>query len=317
MNYILKKMTAVCGAAIASLGCAANVFAADFLDMPDNWTTQALENAVKNGLLYGEETENGMRVNPDDNITRAQMAAIIVRAFGATETSDISRYADVDQDAWYYTELSKAVAMNAFQGDGKNMNPEKNITFQECFTVLSQVLFLEIDDESSLDQFTDVAEVAQWARPYAAKIVGNGYWDGIDGKLLPTEYITRSQFAVLMDNLVKTYVNEPGTYSEFEDGNVLVRSDDVILEGTKVKGAVIVGDAVSEKGFTLSDTYVDGYLYVRGGGQNVRVTDNSSVGRLILVTPNLKVSLDETSQTRKGGWTCHKSDTISLFLDMK
>ena len=283
-----------------------------FLDMPDNWTTQALKNAVKNGLLFGEETAEGMMVKPDDNITRAQMAAIIVRAFGATQTADISRYPDVDQNAWYYTELSKAVAMNAFQGDGKNMNPNKNITFQECFTVISQVMFMSYDDKTCLDVFSDRAEIAEWAVPYAAAIVGNGYWDGIDGKLLPTTYITRSQFAVLMDNLIQIYITEPGTYSEFDKGTVMVKSDEVIISGTKIQGGLIVGDAVSGTGFTLVDTYVDGILTVRGGGHNVHITENSSVGRTHLVTPELTVTFDGTSESRNGGWTCHKTDKVKL-----
>ena len=50
-----------------------------FSDMPDDWSTAALQSAVDNGLLNGA---NGM-IMPEENLTRAQMAAVINRAFGA------------------------------------------------------------------------------------------------------------------------------------------------------------------------------------------------------------------------------------------
>lgn len=316
MNKILKRAVALCGAGVISISCAWSALAAEFIDMPDNWTTSALENAVKNGLLYGEEDINGlgMRVNPDDNITRAQMAAIIVRAFGATKTTDISKYSDVDSGAWYYNELAKAVSMNAFRGDGDKMNPGNNITFQECFTVLSQVLQLQIytKDSSSLQVFTDVGDIAEWAVPYATAIVGSGFWDGIDGKLLPKTYITRSQFAVLMDNIVKTYINEPGTYSDFEEGNVMVRSDGVTISGADIIGDLIIGDAVSDDGFTLENSNVSNIMYLRGGGQNVNMKNEAFVQRVILVSPDIILKIDSTSDAVLGGYMCHKSNTIEL-----
>ena len=97
MNKYLKKAEAVSGILAMAVSFSASAFAAEFTDMPNNWTTSALENAVKNGLLYGEENADGsgMSIKPDDKITRAQMAAILVRAFGAAETADIGVAADV------------------------------------------------------------------------------------------------------------------------------------------------------------------------------------------------------------------------------
>jgi len=299
-----------------SAACMANAFAAEFVDMPDNWTTEALNNAVKNGLLYGEETADGsgMKINPDDNITRAQMAAIIVRAFGASETTDISAYTDVDQNAWYYTELSKAVAMNAFRGDGNLMNPQNNITFQECFTVLSQVLRLDIynKEETCLDVFADKADIAQWAIPYATAIVGNGFWEGIDGKLLPTTYITRSQFAVLMDNIVKTYIDEPGEYSEFEEGNVMVRTDGVIIKDATLSGDLIIGDGVLE-GFDITNTKIANNMYIRGGADQVKISDGTTMNKCLLINPDIEIHIDATSSYDRC-YTCHKTNIVNLSV---
>ena len=316
MNRKFKKIISILGAFAAAASLSANVFAADFIDMPDNWTTSALENAVKNGLLYGEESSEGMMINPDANITRAQMAAIIVRAFGAQETTDISGYIDADPNAWYYTELSKAVAMGAFKGDGNRIDPQNNITFQECFTVMSQVLQMDLFPEyytKDLSSFTDTDDISSWAVPYVKAVVGRGFWDGIDSKLLPKEYITRSQFAVLMDNIVKTYINEPGEYTEeFAEGNVMVRCNGAVLTGSKIKGDLIIGDAVTDADTNIDNTEVSDLLIVRGG-ENIRLNSGTTVYKTVLVIPNINMYIDSTSSSQNGGWACYP-DTCHIYL---
>ena len=53
----------------------------DYVDMPNNWSTEALTKAVENGLLSGY---NG-RLNPDKNLTRAEMAAVVDDKMELTE----------------------------------------------------------------------------------------------------------------------------------------------------------------------------------------------------------------------------------------
>lgn len=314
---------ALSGAAIFFANGAVNVFAADFIDMPDNWTTSALQNAAKNGLLFGEEAidGSGMKINPDNKITRAEMAAIIVRAFGASETTDISNYTDMDSEKWYYDEFSKAVAMGAFQGDENRLNPENNITFQECYTVISQLLQLEIhsNDLSVIDSFSDRNSVDEWAVPKAAAVVGSGYWDGIDGKLLPQEDITRSQFAVLINNIADTYIDEAGTYSEFDGKNIMVRSDDVIINNAELDGSIIIGDGVLEN-FTFDSSKTNSGIYARGGGQKINIQNNSYFEKAILITPNLHINIDGTSTfpiVENTIYTCNKSNVVSFSAIME
>ena len=71
-----------------------NAFAAspeDFHDFPTDWSAAGLRRAVDNGLLNGA---NG-RIDGAGLLTRAQMAAIINRAFAAKKTADLSGYNDV------------------------------------------------------------------------------------------------------------------------------------------------------------------------------------------------------------------------------
>lgn len=256
MKTNFKKLVLALGVCTA-LTFGASAFATEFTDMPEGEVGVAMQAAVDNGLLNGMGDN---KIGPDENITRSQMGAILVRAFGASKKADISAFSDMNPAAWYYEEMSKAVAMGAFKGDGANLNPEQNITFQEAFVVLSRIFDLadrKTDDTSDpLAKLNDGATVAPWAAADVALMLKFGYWTPVDGNLRPTEYITRAEFAVVMHNLVKTYideddikgqesaviqvVNEDKTLSdkeitinyvsEFAEGNVIVRVSDVKIK---------------------------------------------------------------------------------------
>jgi hypothetical protein len=264
MRKYVKFISALTVSAAVLMPSAA--FAQEFSDMPDNWTTAALERAVENGLLNGAD---GM-IMPDDNITRAQMAAIIVRAFGGDKEADLSAFSDVSQDKWYYSEFAKAVSMKVFAGtDDMKLNPDNFITYQECFTVAARLLMLPDADISCLEKFDDYSSIDEWAKQSMANVVGYGYWDGIDNKLKPKDYITRSEFAVLMDNMVKVYINEPGTYTELPEGNILIRSEDVVIDGLKSDDLIIVGDGVHGTTKLLN---MESTNFIIGRGGTIEVT---------------------------------------------
>lgn len=259
MNRFIKGCTAFSSALVLSLGIAA--YAQEFPDMPDNWTTAALENAVSNGLLNGSDG----KILPDNSIKRSEMAAIMVRAFGAEKKADLSDFSDMSEDKWYYDSFSAAVAMGAFSGDDNGkLNPEASITFEECFAVVSRIFYLDEykGEDSRLEAFSDYGEIADWAKPYMSKIVDNGYWDGVDGKLKPKAAITRAEFAVLMDNLVKLYITEPGEYEYTVDGNVMIRGEGITLKDSKINGSVFIGDGTSSD-IELLETEVSQKVLVR------------------------------------------------------
>ena len=78
----------------------------DFIDFPNNWSTEAMTAAVENGLFIG----NGNRmIEPGRNLKRSELATIITRAFGAVITADIGHFEDVKPGDWSYDAISKAV----------------------------------------------------------------------------------------------------------------------------------------------------------------------------------------------------------------
>lgn len=314
----LKKLAAIMIAGAVSVGSAFSVFA-EFSDMPDGEMGVAINNAVSNGLLTGYDDNT---VKPYDSITRAEMSAIIVRAFGATEKAATS-FGDVPDDAWYKEPVEQAVYMGAFEGDENgNFNPMNNITFQETYTVLARVFqFIPRDitvspevknsveetlaeyskiknstytttekdgktyvtitgkicdtDADVLDSFPDKDQVASWALDYTKSIVGNGGYTGIDGMLKPTDSISRGEFAMIMDELVSLYIDEPGTYTEgFGSGSVVVRSGGVTIDGLNTDNNLILSYGINSATEVKNSTI--GNCIVVYGGTDTTPVENAN-----------------------------------------
>ena len=102
-----KALALLMTSTIALSAASVPVFASDFTDMPNNWSTEALKNAVSNGLLKG----NDGKIRPTDSLMRSEMATIINRAFNSQKQAAISNFTDVKQSDWFYTEMAKAVAI--------------------------------------------------------------------------------------------------------------------------------------------------------------------------------------------------------------
>lgn len=240
-------------------------FASNFVDMPDDWSRPALEAAVDNGLLVGNE--NGL-LNPHASLTRAEMAAVIVRAYGSAEPGDLSSYTDLTSSAWYWDSLAQAVRMEVLTGDGVLMAPGRFVTRQEAAAALARALDLEDGTREDLAAFEDADEVADWAVGPLAAMVKAGYIGGNGDRLEPARIITRAQFAQVMDNTFACYIREPGTVTEIPEGNVIINTDGVTLKDVTVTGDLIIGDGVGSGEAKLDGVTVEGTVIVRGGGEN-------------------------------------------------
>ncbi len=279
-----KPIAFVCAAAL--LLSPSGAFAAspsDFVDFPNDWSTGAMTAAVDNGLLGGVDEEH---IAPQGVLTRAQMAAIINRAFGAEKTASLTGYTDVAANAWYATDMAKAVQMGTFSGSGNGLlEPDRAITREEAFSVLARAFALSAGDGAALNDFTDGAQVSAWARGSVSAMVAGGYVNGSDGnRLNPQQSITRAEFAAVMSNLVAQYIDADSTLNRSLeiDGNVIVRGN-VDLSGYTINGDIIIADEAAN--VTLDGVTVNGRLVVRGASDSLTISDSTANG-VIITNPN-------------------------------
>lgn len=253
----------------------------DFTDFPTGWSNEAMTAAVANGLLNGRTATT---IEPQGNLTRAEMATIINRAFGAVKTADISQFHDVSASDWFYTEIAKAVNMQTFQGDGTGtMRPNSLITREEVFAVVARSLVLETSDFSVLNNHPDGYNVADWAKPYASILSQKKYINGDSyGNLNPKSYITREEFAQIMHNIIKTYYTTPAMFNHSGASSSLIRTSGVTLSDVTINGDLIIGDGVGAGTVVLKNVIIKGRLLARGGEGSVTLT-NTTVGEGVVV----------------------------------
>jgi len=251
--------------------------ATDFKDFDRNaWYADAVSAAMDNGLLYGKSSTI---IDPNGDMTRAEMAAIINRSFGCYKTADISQYKDVAKSKWYYKDVALAVQMGTYNGrSSSSMAPDSPITRQEAMTVVARALELDYDSYSKTDlsAFSDRSEISNWALPYVRAMVGADYIHGRGKVLAPLDNITRAEFAQIFHNIIGTYIVSKGTYDKDIKGSVLIRTDDVTLQNMTVDGDLIIGCGAADGKITLDNVTVKGRLLVWGGGTKAVYCNNGT-----------------------------------------
>lgn len=282
-----------------------NAFAADlsqYKDFPNDWSAKSLEQAIDDGLLNGS---NGM-IDAKGLLTRAQMAAIVSRSFGAAKTASLDDYRDVLPSAWYYSDMGKAVKMGAFQGANGLLNPDAPITREEAFTVLARAFALEGGGSATLKDFVDGGTVSSWASESVAALVAGGYVNGANGMLNLKNNITRAEFAKVITGMAASYVGAEGVSSKTVEGNVIVRESGASLSGMTINGDLIIADGGDK--VSLDGVKVTGRIVIRGASTEASLK-NSSAGKGVLVSnPNGAASLSVSGGSV--GTVTAKSDLV-------
>ena len=251
--------------------------ATDFRDYDRTaWYAEAVSAAVDNGLLYGKSST---MLDPNGDMTRAEMAAIINRSFGCYKAADISQYKDVAKSKWYYKDVAMAVQMGTYNGrSASSMAPDAPISRQEAMTVVARALELDYDaySKTDLSAFSDRDKISTWALPYVRAMVGADYIHGRGKILAPLDNITRAEFAQIFHNIIGTYITAKGSYAKDVKGSVLIRTDDVELKDLTVDGDLIIGCGAADGKITLDNVTVKGRLLVWGGGTKAVYCNNGS-----------------------------------------
>ena len=251
--------------------------ATDFRDFDRTaWYADAVSAAVDNGLLYGK---SATVIDPNGDMTRAEMAAIINRSFGCYAKADISKYKDVSKDKWYFEDVAMAVQMGTYNGrSNSSMAPDAPITRQEAMTVVARALELDYDSYSKaeLTQFSDAGKVSNWAMPYVRAMVGADYIHGRGKVLAPQDNITRAEYAQIFHSIIGTYIVSKGTYDKDIKGSVLIRTDDVTFKNMTVDGDLIIGCGAADGKIVLDNVKVTGRLLVWGGGTKAVYCNNGT-----------------------------------------
>ncbi|MGM0805760.1 MAG: S-layer homology domain-containing protein [Bacillota bacterium] len=118
-----------------------------FTDVGNHWAKEEIRIASALGIISGKtETE----FKPNMNITRAEIAAIVSRAFDPTvafETGTPKEFSDVKPDHWAYEHIRKVSALDIVRGTtATTLSPNQNAKRAEAAVMLKRALWEESAD---------------------------------------------------------------------------------------------------------------------------------------------------------------------------
>ncbi|OPH56017.1 hypothetical protein BC351_29445 [Paenibacillus ferrarius] len=181
-----------------------------FTDVENHWAKNAVNDMGSRMVING--TGNGLFA-PDQAITRAEFAAIMVRGLGIKKGDGTARFKDVKSSDWYSSVVQTAYAYNLISGfeDG-TFRPNDSITREQAMAIIARAMrltglkdkFPSADTEKLLMSFADAKLVSDWAKSGIADCLQAGVVSGRNsGRLAPNDNISRAEVATIIQRFLQ------------------------------------------------------------------------------------------------------------------
>ncbi|MCQ6559423.1 DUF4838 domain-containing protein [Paenibacillus mendelii] len=270
-------------------------------DIAGHWAEQPMSRWIGQGLLEG----NGEgQYNPDRTATRAEFVALMNRIFRIVQPSADKPFTDVKSDAWYADAVSKIYQAGIIEGVGEGkFKPDAFITREDAAVIVARAFRIDFDrsgtDSGTAAGFADYKQISAYALEAVAALHVGGYMKGRDNRqFAPKAKITRAEIVQLIDNVMGTLINKPGSYSTQAAGNMVVNTDGVTIKELVIPGDLYITQGVGEGELTLDGVTVEGTTYVLGGGKNsIKVRNSTLKGPLIVQKWNAEVRVAASGTT--------------------
>ncbi|MBQ7950795.1 MAG: S-layer homology domain-containing protein [Clostridia bacterium] len=168
--------------------------AASFTDFgTDHWAYQYVDELVTSGVINGYEDGT---YRPENNVTRAELAKLIVAQFGA---SGEKAYTDVAEADWFHQYVS--VSGSYFLSEGEFF-PANQATREEVAYAI--YVAKKLTPAATPATFTDAASIDARYQEAVSAVFASGIITGYpDGTFLPKNNITRAEVATVLSRAIK------------------------------------------------------------------------------------------------------------------
>ncbi|WP_238358151.1 S-layer homology domain-containing protein [Cohnella zeiphila] len=216
VRHVPTKITTVDGKHFAVINSLTNSLYSvvwhpiEFSDVQNHWAKDAVNDMGSRMIVDG--TGDGL-YSPNRNITRAELAAIIVRALGLKVESGSSTFTDVNSSAWYAGAVQTAYDYKLINGFGDGLfRPQEEITREQAMAIIDKAMTVtglqaklpQHDADASLSSFVDAAKVSSWAKEAVDDSLQAGIVTGRTGSELdPQADMTRAEIAAMIQRLLQ------------------------------------------------------------------------------------------------------------------
>jgi hypothetical protein len=175
-----------------------------FADMENHWAKTAADNLGSRLVVNGVGNGN---FEPNRAITRGEFAAIITKALGIYRTGvGTDQFGDVQKTNIFYDAISVADDYGLITGYTNGLyEPDKKITREEAMAILTRaadIVKLENNSGKTVENFTDAAQVSDWAKDYVKVNIEKGIIVGSDGQIRPKADISRAEVATAVERIL-------------------------------------------------------------------------------------------------------------------
>ncbi len=163
MKNILKMLL---GAAVLVLTTAPVMAFPDVAD--DYWAAPQIKLLSEQGIIVGYPDGT---FKPDANVTRAEFAAMAIRALGQqhTKVAQPVHFTDINEEYWAYEDIQKALYFDLISCDkaGELFRPEDSVSRAESLTVAVNALTTETISQAKAKEvlaqiYTDAHTIPEW-----------------------------------------------------------------------------------------------------------------------------------------------------------
>lgn len=178
-----------------------------FSDLADAaWAREAVTSLYNKGIINGKTASS---FAPNDDITRAEFAKIVVKAFGLEDANaTVSQFSDVATSDWYYTAVASAYSKGIIKGyENGTFGVNDKITRQDMAVIIyraAQAAGKSIAAVKNGTVFDDAADIAAYASEAVSVLNKGGIINGMTATTFaPTATATRAQAAQMIYGIVK------------------------------------------------------------------------------------------------------------------
>ncbi|MBE7051873.1 MAG: hypothetical protein E7395_04810 [Ruminococcaceae bacterium] len=170
-----------------------------FADVANHtWAHSAIASLHSKGIIAGRGDGS---FAPDDKVTRAEFAKMLVLALGIEAKSTDIAFADVASNDWFASYALTAAANGIVLGTDGAFMPNACITRQDAAVMIYRAAALA---DGTMPVFTDADSIASYARDAIASLCAAGIIKGMeDGSFAPISSLTRAQAAVMLSRIME------------------------------------------------------------------------------------------------------------------
>ena len=179
----------------------------DFEDIKDK--SAEMQNAIKTlaakGIINGTSETT---FSPDASISRAEIAALIVRTLSKLDPNEDGGFVDVTKDNWFFGVAGSSRKHGIINGYEDNTFRGNNVILKEqIIAVTARVLRNEMnyktpENVSEYLTYTDTESLPGWAKEdIALAEMANIVLQRVDGQFVPQDEMTRGDAAIILMRL--------------------------------------------------------------------------------------------------------------------